>query len=122
MATITLSLSGKKDKVSNLCEIYLCLSVDRNHVFRAKTGLHVGKSSWNKDKQKVIIPRMKIIESMTLTKLQAEIDVLCNGIKSAVLSTPVEVINKTWLESLIMSLTGKVQNVQKCEDRNSFQE
>lgn len=124
MATITLSLSGKKDKVNDKCEIYLRLSVDRSHVFRAKTGLYIRKGAWNNEKQKVIIPRMKTIESMALTELQGTIDTLCNNIIGEVMSTPIDMIDKMWLEALIGRLTGKshgrIKSKQDCKE--SFEE
>lgn len=107
MASIKLSLSSKKGKDCDESEIHLRLSIDRTHVYRVKTGLYIQRNSWNKEKQRVIIPRMKTAENVRLTKFQGEIDALCNNIKNAVSSTPLDLISKVWLDALVGSLTGK---------------
>lgn len=114
MATIKFSLSNKERSDTNEHEILLRLSIDRQHVFRAKTGLYVNKKSWDEKNQKIIVSRMRTMENAAKNKLQGDIDALKNTIISEALSTPISTINKDWLVGIIQKLTGRVVMSSTC--------
>lgn len=107
MTTINYKLSDKKRQNTNKRELLLRLSIDRKHVFRAKTGLYIDEKSWNDKNQKIIVSRMRTIENASLIQLQGKIDALTNGIIGEIQTTPINIINKEWLKLLIIRLTDK---------------
>lgn len=114
MATIKFNLSSKKRSDTGEHEMLLRLSVDRKHVFRAKTGLFISKKSWDDKKQRVVVSRMHTVENLVLNKLQGEIDALKNRIISEALSVPTANLNKAWLMDLIQTQTGTVSTSSRC--------
>lgn len=116
MATIKFHLSKKERLDTGEHEILLRLSVDRQHVFRAKTGLYISKKFWDEKKQKVIVSRMRTIENAGLNDLQGNLDTLKTTIISEALSAPIEDINKPWLMGIVKKLTGRCVQATTSED------
>ncbi len=106
MATVNFNLS-RKEISGGKKELYLRLSVDRNHVLRGRTGILINPKFWNQDKQKLVISRMHTSENEKLVKLQGKISALTNSILEEVMNTQINEINKSWLDKLITDLTGK---------------
>ena len=101
MATITLSLSSKVDKISNKSEILIRFVGSREHIFRCKSGLFVSPDRWNKIDGKAIIPRLATMEQRTLVKLQTELDNLKNTIIESYTAVYKTTVDKSWLETVI---------------------
>lgn len=125
MATIKFTLSSKERSDTGEHEILLRLSIDRKHVFRAKTGLYVCKKSWDEKKQMILVSRMRTVENASLNKLQGFLDVLKTTILGEALSTPITKLNKNWLTSLIQRVTGRetsssVNEVKAETAKNNF--
>ena len=100
MATIKLQLSKKRSK-GNESEILMRLSVDREHVLRAKTGIYINSSYWNHSLAKIVIPRLHTSERKQLILLQSEIDSFKNYILQHCCEEDPQNINKQWLHDLI---------------------
>lgn len=78
MATINLSLSSKIDKNTKKSEILIRFIGSREHVFRCKSSLFVNPERWNKENEKIIIPRLATPEQKCLVNLQTKLDALKN--------------------------------------------
>lgn len=128
MVKINFSLSSKRRPDNGEREIYLRLSIARNQVFRAKTGMYVSEKYWDDKKQKIIVPRIRSADSVALSRLQGEINALKDHIISEALSTPsTELDNKTWLTDLVRKLTGQVSlspdgSTEMAENNGNFVE
>lgn len=98
MATISLSLSSKHDKVTNKSEILIRFVGGRDCIFRYKSGFYISPERWNTKDSKVIIPRLATPEQRTLVKLQSGLDQLCNKIIESFTTADKTSVNKSWLE------------------------
>ncbi len=107
MATIKFLLQSKKD----LAPIYLRLSIDRNNVYKRKTGFHVRQEDWsdknsmpvnggNDEEQK---KRRNNLKS-NLEKLSTKIDDKLNEANKSGIE-----INGNWLQEQIDIINGKQQ-------------
>lgn len=105
MVSVKFNLSHKKRKDTQESEILLRVSVDRSHVFRAKTGLYVNSKHWDIKKQKVIVSRMKTLENAKLSQLQSVLSTLENGIIDTAINTSPKKMSKSWLERVIRQYT-----------------
>ena len=101
MATITLSLSSKLDKVTNKSEILIRFVGGRNCVLRTKSGFYILPKRWNAKDEKAIIPRLATAEIIALTKLQSSLDLLCNTILESFNAADKSTVDKSWLELLV---------------------
>lgn len=101
MATINLNLSKKENVETSACELLIRLSLKRGVVYRVKSGIYVPAKSWNVAKSKVIIPRMHTRERAQLAKIQSVIDELTNLLIERCVDTPIETIDKKWVEQII---------------------
>ena len=101
MATITLSLSTKINKVSKKSEILIRFVGSREHIFRCKSRLFISPSRWNKTDQKINIPRIATPEQIALIKIQSQLDNLKNVIIESYSSIDKKMIDKSWLDILI---------------------
>lgn len=81
MAKVKYELS-KKSK-GGKSEVNLRFSYKRGNVYRLHSGIFVPTNSWNKEKSKVVIPRMHTSEQMRLSLLQAKLDDLSNFLTSS---------------------------------------
>ncbi len=90
MATLKYILQSKSDQ----CAIYLRLSLNRNHVFKRKTGLNINFKHWSNDKA---YPKQTIAENK---KLRLELDELANQIKKDLnnANSKGETIDGDWLK------------------------
>ena len=61
MATITLTLSKKSDKVNHQNEILMEFWHGRNIHQRAKTNIFVHKEYWNEETQRIVIPKWRVL-------------------------------------------------------------
>lgn len=124
MVTVKFSLSSKKRKDTQESEILIRVSIDRQHVFRAKTGLYLRSKSWDEKKQKIIVSRMKTQENAKLSQLQGILGTLENGIIDTAINTPVKKLSKSWLEHVIKQYTTNdhdpVEVEEKKEDNAFF--
>ena len=100
MATIRLCLS-KKQNEAKMREILLRLSIDRKHVYRAKTGFFVRMEDWDTFAEKIVIPRFQTNERTKLVILQGKIDSFKNLILRRCVEDDPQAINKGWLDQLI---------------------
>ena len=101
MATITLSLSSKVNKISNKSEILIRFVGSRAHIFRCKSGLFVSPDRWNKIDGKAIIPRLATAEQKSLVNLQTKVDTLKNTIIESYTAVDKSTVDKTWLENVV---------------------
>ena len=101
MATITLSLSSKVDKISNKCEILFRFVGSREHVFRCKSGLYITPERWNNEDGKVIIPRLATAEQKSLVSLQTKLDTLKNNIIEVYTAVDKSTVDKAWLVNVV---------------------
>ncbi len=101
MASITLSLSSKKDKQTGKVEILLRFVGGRGLVFRAKSNLFIAPERWNEKEGRVIIPRLQTPEQKELSKLQKDLDTLCNTVVEQFTHESKDAVSKEWLTSLI---------------------
>ena len=113
MVSVKFNLSTKKRQDTQECELLVRLSVDREHVLRGKSGILIQEKFWNQKTQKVIVSRMKTMENSVLTQLQSQIDSLSHHIFEEAISTPVQDINKVWLQNIINKHMGKPEVVKK---------
>lgn len=101
MATITLNLSSKVDKISKKSEILIRFVGSREHVFRCKSGLYVTPERWNNEDGKAIIPRLATAEQKSLVNLQTKLDNLKNSIIESYTAVDKSTVDKAWLENIV---------------------
>jgi integrase len=101
MATITLSLSSKVDKISNKSEILIRFVGSREHIFRCKSGLYITPERWNDADGKAIIPRLATAEQKSLVNLQTTLDNLKNTIIESYTAVDKTTVDKSWLETVV---------------------
>ncbi len=101
MATITLNLSSKVDKISKKSEILIRFVGSREHVFRCKSGLYVTHERWNNEDGKAIIPRLATAEQKSLVNLQTKLDNLKNSIIESYTAVDKSTVDKAWLENIV---------------------
>lgn len=101
MATISLTLSAKVDKISKKSEILIRFVGSREHIFRCKSGLYVTPDRWNNEDGKAIIPRLATAEQKSLVNLQTKLDNLKNTIIESYAAVDKSAIDKAWLENVV---------------------
>ena len=99
MATITLTLSTKKDKYTNKSQVLMYFVGGAGYVYRAKTGIYVKSSYWKNGK--IIVPRIAGAEQRLCVSIQGQLDKLCSAIIESFTNTPRSEINKEWLLRVI---------------------
>ena len=98
MATIKFNLSTKTDKITGKSSILLRFIGGRTIDTRVTSGLVVTPNRWDKDKMRVIIPRLGTDEQKELVKLQKSLDYLTNYILDEFVQVDKSIVNKEWLE------------------------
>lgn len=103
MVSVKLRLSSRKRVLHGITEseLLLRMSTDREHCFRAKTGIFVPCGLWDEAKQRLKISRMKTKENSQLVLLQDKINSLIASITDTAILTPAIKQSKAWLERLI---------------------
>lgn len=101
MATITLKLSTKIDKVTKKAPILLRFVGGREYVYRAKSGFYITPSRWNSKEESIIIPRLETKEQKELTQLKHKLDTLKNNIIESFTLADKTSISKQWLDEII---------------------
>ena len=101
MATISLKLSAKVDKISKKSEILIRFVGSREHIFRCKSGLYVTPDRWNNEDGKAIIPRLATAEQKSLVNLQTKLDNLKNTIIESYTAVDKSAVDKVWLENVV---------------------
>lgn len=105
MATIYLTLSTKRNDILNVHEIMVRFSHGRTHQ-RAKSSIFVQPEYWDKDYQKIIIPRFRVMTQEQrgiiddLMSKQKQIDEMKSSIMTAFLSLNAAP-EKGWLDSVV---------------------
>lgn len=103
MVSVKLRMSSRKRVLHGVTEseLLLRMSTDREHTFRAKTGIFVPYGLWDEAKQRLKISRMKTVENSQLVLLQETINSLVSSITDTAILTPAVKQSKAWLERLI---------------------
>ena len=127
MATITLTLSKKSDKVNHQNEILMEFWHGRNIHQRAKTNIFVHKEYWNEETQRIVIPKWRVLndERKLLTRELRSISECLANLTSLVQTSSQSLDKrnapKNWLNDLIHDFHfPKVEEQQKPEKEKSF--
>jgi len=112
MATINLSLSSKIDKNTKKSEILIRFIGSREHVFRCKSSLFVNPERWNKENEKIIIPRLATSEQKYLVNLQTKLDALKNLIIESYASADKSKVDKNWLVNIVDNFHHPKTNIK----------
>lgn len=113
MATIKCIIQSKNDNAN----IYLRLSIDRNNVFKRKTGYVINPDNWLAKKG-----QPKLIDE-SLKNLKTNLDKLCTRIEenyNAAISQSIE-INGNWLQDQIDEFLHKKEKTDRDRLTNYFQ-
>lgn len=101
MATVKFNLSTKTDKKTGKSSILLRFIGGRTIDTRVTSGLVVNPNRWDKNKMRLIIPRLGTEEQKELVKLQTSLDYLTNYILDEFVKADKATVNKEWLELAI---------------------
>lgn len=101
MATIKTSLSKKKRETKSDNEILLRVSFNRQKIYRVKSNIYVNENCWDKNKEKVKIPRIHSTQRNTLIKIENTLSSLKSFIIEESTRIPEEEISKEWLNETI---------------------
>ena len=113
MATIKCLIQSKKQNAN----IYVRLSIDRNNVYKRKTGYMVNPDNWS---QKKGLPKLN---DESLKKLKTDLDDLCTKIEqnyNAAIAQRTE-INGNWLQNAIDTILNKKKKTDLDRLTNYFQ-
>lgn len=113
MATIKCLIQSSKENAN----IYVRLSIDRNNVYKRKTGYMVNPDNWS---QKKGIPKLN---DESLKKLKTDLDDLCTRIEqnyNNAIAQGIE-INGNWLQDAIDTILNKKKRTDLDRLTNYFQ-
>jgi len=119
--TIKSYLSTKTDK-NGYSELYMRIVISRAHVYRIKTGIRLPNTSWNKKKEKVIVPRLHTVEQIALIQIQARIDNLENRLTDQICRIPIEKLNKPSIIQIVKAFNKEyIEPISEQIESNPFQ-
>ena len=99
---ITLSLSDKISRTTGESEIMLRCSMGRACRLRAKSGIFITPSFWDrKNNQIKSTNRIQTTEVIKANKIKLQLDELCKHIEEESLKIPCEGITRDWLKDII---------------------
>lgn len=100
---INLSLSAKQNKETSTNEILIRLIVSHSQMLRAKSGIYVAPEDWSDTKGclKTISKIAPLEKQNRINAINSKIDNLKKTIAESFTNTPIESINKEWLDKVI---------------------
>lgn len=100
---INLLLSAKQNKEISANEILIRLIVNHSQMLRAKSGIYADPEDWSDTKGglKTISKVAPLKKQRRINEINAKIDNLKKTITESFTNTPIESINKEWLEKVI---------------------